>query len=273
MRRSRFAQVLSWICLTSIALVSFTVSSAAQNSSGFGGSNVPRGVRKGVNKPRLECIEFEEFGTGAIVSTINQSLGTVLVSGHNPDLGNTNAAIIFDSANPTGGDFDLGTPNQNFGGPGIGEAGGPGSPYSNEVPKGKILIIAENLLDANDDDQIDDPDDADVVGAGLSIDMTDLGGVEIVSLFFIDGETDRPPALIHFFDPADNLITQIPVPQVGNNGVVTLPVGVQNVARMFFNINGSFGLDDICYRPMVDCNENGIQDYRDIEDGTSNDCR
>jgi hypothetical protein len=30
-----------------------------------------------------------------------------------------NAAMIFDSSNPTGGDWDLGTPNEMFGGPAL----------------------------------------------------------------------------------------------------------------------------------------------------------
>lgn len=58
---------------------------------------------------------------------------------------------MFDSAHPTGGDFDLGTPNQDFGGPGIGVGGEAGSPFQNDLAKGNILVVGENLFDSNGD--------------------------------------------------------------------------------------------------------------------------
>ncbi len=69
------------------------------------------------------------------------------------------SCIIFDSANPTGQDWDLGTPSQDFGGPGIGSGGLAGEPGENAVPLGNLLIIAEDLGDANLDNVVDDPDD------------------------------------------------------------------------------------------------------------------
>ena len=53
-------------------------------------------------------------------------------------------AMIFNTSNPTGGDSDLGTPNQAFGGPGIGVGGGTSMPGTNNTPLGKVLIVAEN---------------------------------------------------------------------------------------------------------------------------------
>jgi hypothetical protein len=54
------------------------------------------------------------------------------------------AAITFDSANPTGGDPDLATP---------------GYHASNDRALGNILIIAEDVRDRNNDGYVDDPDD------------------------------------------------------------------------------------------------------------------
>ncbi len=80
-------------------------------------------------------------------------------------------AILFDSANPTGGDDDLRTPN-------------PGA-YNNTVPLGHLLIIAENVADANADDLIDVPDD-DADGGSIYFDFAQKAKIEGVTLVDID---------------------------------------------------------------------------------------
>lgn len=52
---------------------------------------------------------------------------------------------VFDSANPTGDDFDLGSPNEKCPkkGPGKGEGGRPKSPGENCEPLGNVLIVQE----------------------------------------------------------------------------------------------------------------------------------
>jgi hypothetical protein len=69
------------------------------------------------------------------------------------------AVIIFDSSHPTGGDYDLGTPNADFGGPGIGVGGRFGMPGENSVPLGNLLIIPESMADMNRDGRVDNPND------------------------------------------------------------------------------------------------------------------
>ncbi|MCC6168297.1 MAG: choice-of-anchor A family protein [Caldilineaceae bacterium] len=61
-------------------------------------------------------------------------------------------AMIFDSAHPTGNDPDLGSPHQDFGGPGRGIGGGSGKPGENRTPQGKVLIVAESNNPAMPDD-------------------------------------------------------------------------------------------------------------------------
>ena len=62
-------------------------------------------------------------------------------------------ARIFDSSNPTGDDWDLGTPNQNCpgGGPGRGNGGRPGQLGENCIAQGNILIVQESNKWAADD--------------------------------------------------------------------------------------------------------------------------
>jgi hypothetical protein len=74
--------------------------------------------------------------------------------------GGPHTLIIFDSAAPTGGDPDLGTPNVDFGGPGIGSGGSSGEPGENAEALGNLLIVAENIQDtAPADGIVDNPDD------------------------------------------------------------------------------------------------------------------
>ena len=62
-------------------------------------------------------------------------------------------AMIFDSANITGGDVDLGTPNVDFGGPGIGVGGGLGAPGVNANALGNVLILSEDNDSADPNDR------------------------------------------------------------------------------------------------------------------------
>ncbi|NJM97332.1 MAG: hypothetical protein HC800_09285 [Phormidesmis sp. RL_2_1] len=67
-------------------------------------------------------IDFETDGTGQALSagtSIDDEYAALGLTISTPR--NAFGAMIFDSSNPTGGDFDLGTPNQKFGGPGVGD--------------------------------------------------------------------------------------------------------------------------------------------------------
>src|SRR5690606_20145931 len=76
-------------------------------------------------EPGCKLIDFDthtpSLSAGDIISEVFSTDGTgpIKVEGINPRPAvATNAAMIFDTNNPTGGDPDLGTPNETFGGPG-----------------------------------------------------------------------------------------------------------------------------------------------------------
>ncbi len=111
----------------------------------------------------LEAITFEGFEAGARISGVFASRGSgpIYVEATNPRLRTgTNAAVVFDSSCPpsglprdcSGNDADLGTPNQEFGGPGRGVGGA----RSNDTALGKLLIVAENLADEDEDRLVDE---------------------------------------------------------------------------------------------------------------------
>ena len=114
-------------------------------------------------------MDFEGLTEGEIVSEVSTGSGvsgdlkgTVGVFGFNPSFGvGTNAAVVYDSACPPGGtpadcsgeDVDLGTPNEDFGGPGVdgdgdsSTGGEVGSPFQNDAALFNVLIVGEDLID------------------------------------------------------------------------------------------------------------------------------
>ena len=193
-------------------------------------------------------LDLDSQPTGKVISELNG----VKVYGFNPNMGPlVNAAIIFDSANPTGGDTDLGTPNSAHGGPGFGAAGA----ATNLVPLGKLLIIAENLTDNNGDNYVDSPDDADLLGAFFTFDFSCLGKgkkvstVTINSLTFVDIEADQGEGgtFIELSGP-DLPVNLIAIPPSGDNGVVTVDgINLSGVSFMKVQMNGSGAMESVTF--------------------------
>ena len=206
-------------------------------------------------------IDFEGFAAGAVVSTLDAhgdgvDVGPILVHGSRPSLPDLNTALIFDSSNPPGIDFDLGTPNYRFGGPGDGPAGTDFGENPNMVPLFNVLIFAEDLHDGDNDGLVDIPNDADEMGMVFEFDFSSIdmpfatNGVTVHSLTALDIETeqDETPATIHLFDADDVLIAQYTIGHIGCNGVKVIPTGDEGTAgvyRMEVRMEGSGAIDNI----------------------------
>lgn len=63
-------------------------------------------------------------------------------------------ARILDSNKPSAANSDLGTPNQQFGGPGVGAGGVRGSAGENHMPLGHVVIVADNAKPAAVDEGV-----------------------------------------------------------------------------------------------------------------------
>jgi len=201
-----------------------------------------------------QVFRFEDFPAGMVVSETStpEGFGPVLVRGYNPFFGPaTNAALVFDSASPTGDDWDLGTPNAAFGGPGAG-AGGAAGPFQNDEPRGKVLIIAENLNDWEGDGLVNSPDDLNAAAthdATLSFDFDRIGPVTILGITILDVEPTEPAPIVTYYDASGALIASTGLPATGNNGVADVDLGqVQGVARMQILMRGSGAVDDLRLR-------------------------
>ena len=138
-------------------------------------------------------------------------------------------AMIFDSSNPSGGDLDLGAPNETFGGPGVGIGGEMGLPGANAVPLGNILIISE------DNDSTDPDDDA----KGGTIMFTFATPVDIPSVDILDSDDGNPGGWVRGYDASDTLVGLGDIVAYGDNSFQTIPLDATNVTRLKVFFRGS----------------------------------
>jgi FG-GAP repeat len=204
-----------------------------------------------------EVIAFEDLEAGARLTEVfgSRGSGPIGVQGINLLLSkNINAAVVFDSACPPGGrprdctgeDIDLGTPNEAFGGPGVGRGGA----TNNETALGKVLIIAENVDDANRDERVDDPDDA-RQGGTLQLDFSALGTVLMHTITFVDLDDPDPAQQMKLFRGGitGTLLATVPLPVAGDNGVSVVPLRVAGVDTVVITLTDSAAIDNITFYP------------------------
>ncbi len=167
-------------------------------------------------------IGFDESGLskGDIVS--NQISGLTVSSIRSDGSINTgHPPMIFDSENPTGGDWDLNT----------GASG-------NGAFLGNVLIISE------DGDQ-NDPDD-NASGGTLKFDF-DVP-TTVTELTILDVERG---ATLRFYDAGGNLITTQSVPSTSDGGYTTVAVNVDNVSSFTWTLPDSGAIAGMAFYPTT----------------------
>jgi hypothetical protein len=184
-------------------------------------------------------IDFEGFNAGDVVT----NLGSVTVKAFKRNVKKgpfvSGEAMIFDSSCPggcTGDDVDLGTPNESFGGPGIGNAGTAGKPYENSIAHGKILIVSE-------DGDSTDPDDNEYGGKLVfTFDYpTDVNAIGI-----LDNEKTTTIDVL----TADGGKTTISDGHGGDNGFELVGIWKKEVVKMVLTLSGSLGVTSL---DLADC--------------------
>ena len=185
--------------------------------------------------PNAVKIDFEGFAAGTV---INSQYAGVTISAQR-DRNNTpeNDAMVFDSANPTGGDTDLATDSQ-----------------------GNILIVSE-------DNDSNDPDDA--IGGQIVFEFA--APASVFDLKVIDTEEG---GTITLKDADGNVIATFDIPNIGDGEIDQVVMDVDGVSEMIVDLDGSGAIDDLCYVPAqlgalegrYFCDENG-NDVDDSEPG------
>jgi hypothetical protein len=183
-------------------------------------------------------IDFEGIPPGTIVDQLslgygisgNDLDGFVIVNAYNPELGEgVNAAMIFDAVCDndaslcSGGDSDLFNPEF-----------------------GNTLIISEDL-------DTTDPDDADVPGAVITFEYSNLGdgnGAFVESLEVQDIEEDQgelEDALITFFEGGldGTPVGTVDIPNTGNGNTAIVAVNFAGVDAMEVDLAGSGTVNNI----------------------------
>ena len=172
-------------------------------------------------------------------------------------------AMIFDSASPTGGDYDLGTPNETFGGPGIGSGGEAGQAGENSAALGNVLIISEDSTGGNPDDN---------AGGGTLI-FTFASAVRVDALEVLDIEESG--GSITAFDASGGVIDSTVIPTRGNNSFQTVALGASGVRRLevFFAGSGAVAAIRFCVDddPPPACEETVVRDDFDAQSFGNND--
>jgi len=201
-------------------------------------------------RPATITMDFEGLKEGSIVSEISQGSGatgdfegTINVKGYRPKGEGKNSAMIFDSSctgGCSGNDPDLGTPNEQFGGPGRGSGG----KNSNKVGYDNILINTEDFDTSN-------PDDADEKGMYFDFDFTGVSGdVTMDSITYIDLEAEQGEdgVFVQIYSAGKTDPALFTIPPTGNNGVGTITgIKISNVEKVRFNQNGSGGLVEMAF--------------------------
>ncbi len=166
------------------------------------------------------------LAAGTIVDDEYAAFGITVTTG---DPAN-HPAMVFDTANPTGGDGDLATPGF-----------GPG----NDTALGNVLIVSE-------DGDASDPDD-DARGGTLIFLFDEEAEVASVGILDIDqGESAEVTA----FDGGGAVIASAAADDLGNNSVQRLALGVDGVRRLEVTFSSSGAVTDL----DLECDDSVCED-------------
>jgi hypothetical protein len=184
-------------------------------------------------------IDFDNFKAGDVVSDLGYGVAVKArrkTPGKQGDLV-WGKAMIFDSANPAGGDFDLGTPHESFGGPGIGDAGKKGKLYENSIAQDNVLIVSEDDVS---------PDDA---KHGGSLTFLFDQPMDVMSLGLLDHEQQVKVRIVM----ADGRKTTIFNGKAGNNAFELLELRKPQVVKIIVSSPGSLAITnlDLCLDGLV----------------------
>lgn len=191
-----------------------------------------------VDQEEMVMIDFDNLSAGDIVS--NQYPGVTIYGKNARDPYAGNRAMVFDSANPTGYDYDLGSPNEEFGGPGIGSGGGSSSAGPNSTALGNVLIISE-------DGDSNDPDD-EAHGGWIKFTFDHPVRIDAIDLLDIDSNESGGSVITL---STENGTSYVNVPALGNNSFQSIPVGAENVNELKVKFVGSGALAKLKYTKIT----------------------
>ncbi len=176
---------------------------------------------------------------GASVEDAYSDWGVAIsVANYNGSSTSTGLAL-FDSESPTGNDWDLGTSNEDWGGPGDGSGG----EDTNFFERGNVLIHAEDLGDSNGDGLLDDPDD-EASGATFTFEFDEE--VCLKSITLIDVESSEN-GYLYAYDASGSTVLSQQIIGLGNNSIQIVDPDVCGVTEVVFEMCGSGAIDELYF--------------------------
>ncbi|MEO0362400.1 MAG: SdrD B-like domain-containing protein, partial [Pseudomonadota bacterium] len=198
----------------------------------------------------VECaIDFDGAGVdgrpieaGDVVSSLD---GVSIRAVRSQDLGDAdprNAAMIFDTNNPTGGDDDLATSTQN-----------------------NVLIISEDFDSSDPDDNAAGTPD---VSAGGVIFFDFDEPVFVQSLSYIEFNFG---GVVEALDASGAVVKRVDVADIGDNNVGLISIGADGVSQLQVTLRGSGAIDDLVFFKPEAAPEPGAIEGRYFLDANRND--
>jgi hypothetical protein len=182
---------------------------------------------------------LQDLEPGSPVEDVELDNGaTMHVSVHNHG-GGPDLVIVFDSGDPTGGDLDLGTPNRDFDGPGVGRGGEEGRHGENADALGHVLIIAEDDEDEDGDGVVDEPDDE----SGGGIVWLSFSHTGRLSLTLVDVDEDEDKPRLVMYRNGEH-VGEVEGKNLGDNGAQTLTLP-EDVDKVAIHLDGSTSIGGI----------------------------
>ena len=149
--------------------------------------------------------------------------------------------MIFDTSDPSGSDLDLGTPNHDFGGPGVGHGGALGSNLENKIALGNVLIISENEDATNPDDS--------KFGGTLFFTFNEAKRVESIGLL----DNDENAVTIELFKQDTTATEAIFVSDGGDNSYQDIVIGGGLYTGMNVHFVGSGAIAHVKLKGHQEC--------------------
>lgn len=146
------------------------------------------------------------------------------------------AAIAFDSLNPTGGDGDLRTDSNRYG-------------LNNDRERGMVMILAENIKDSNKDGYVDNPDDEGSRPAGYFDFVFDMV-INAGSLVMLDVDNRNEPGSVRFYRNGSLLGQSFDFVALGDNSIQTLGWSGFEYDKMRINLGGSGAVAEVTANPI-----------------------
>lgn len=154
---------------------------------------------------------------------------------------NTGTTVAFDTGHPTDGEEEFGTPNEDFGGPGIGNGGEAHELGENSIGKQNALIIPKMLRPAGRRGDLFDGYRADSGILYFKFDTPTF----IESLRVLNNVSDEDT--VKLFDTQGNVLRVLYISDFGKNSIQEIGVLTGGVSEMRITMKKEAAIDDICF--------------------------